>query len=149
MWVFMHFFYRFNTRFCKHVLLAAVGSTFLKSGPLHFTSKKPIFGPPSGKKMRHFGHFRPSWNLKKRRKSVYLLFMNPLQPHNAHTCMRHTCHLRLARWLFQLFYDFFTRFCKNVLPAAVGSTFLKSGSKHFTPFYIKKLMFWTPKRHEN
>ena len=52
-------FYRMFTIFCKKVLLAAVGSTFLKSGPQHFTSKKPFFGPPSGKKMRHFGHFRP------------------------------------------------------------------------------------------
>ena len=75
--------------------------------------------------------------------------MSPLGPPKAHTCMQHTCHLRLAKWLFQFFYYFFIRFCKNVLPAAVGSTFLKSGSKHFTPFYTKKLMFWTPKRHEN
>ena len=52
-------FYRCFTIICKNVLLAAVGSTFLKSGPQHFTSKKTFFGPPSGKKMRHFGHFRP------------------------------------------------------------------------------------------
>jgi len=36
-----------------------------------------------------------------------------------------------------------------VLPAAVGSTFLKSGSKHFRPFYTKTIIFWTLKRHEN
>ena len=52
-------FYIIFTRFCKQVLLAAVGSTFLKSGPQHFTSKNSFFGPPSGKNMRHFGHFRP------------------------------------------------------------------------------------------
>ena len=52
---------------CKNVLLAVAGSTFLKSGPQHFTSKTSFFGPPSGKKMGHFGHFRPPWNLKIRR----------------------------------------------------------------------------------
>ena len=43
------------------------------------------------------------WNLKKRRKSVYFLFMSPLEPHKAHTCMHHTCHLRLARVHFSIF----------------------------------------------
>ena len=67
-------------RICKHVLLARMGSTFLKSGPQHFTSKKPFFGPPSGKTMRHFGHFRPAWILKIRRKNEYNLILGPIKP---------------------------------------------------------------------
>ena len=73
-------FYRCFTRICKNVLLARMGSTFLKSGPQHFTSKKPFFGPPSGKKMRHFGHFRLPWILKSGRKNEYNLLMSPNKP---------------------------------------------------------------------
>ena len=53
--------------------------------------------------MRHFGHFRPPCNVNKSRKNAYLLFMLPLEPHKAHTCMHHTCHLRLARVTFSNF----------------------------------------------
>ena len=90
-------FYRFFTRICKHVLLARMGSTFLKSGPQHFTSKQPFFGPPSGKKMRRFGHFRPPWILKFRRKNDYYLFMEPPKPEGPPTKPTHVCII-LAIW---------------------------------------------------
>ena len=75
-----------------------------------------------------------------------ICYINIFEPHKAHTCMHHTCHLRLARWILQLFYKMFARICKKVLLAAVGSTFLKSGTPHFTS---TKIIFWTPKRQEN
>ena len=71
----------------------------------HFTPKNSCFGPLSDTKMRHFGHFRPPWNLKKRRKNVYYLFMSPLGPPKAHTCMHHTCDFRLARPFLMIFID--------------------------------------------
>ena len=76
----------------------------------HFTSKNSCFGPLSDTKMRHFGHFRPPWNLKKRRKNVYYLFMRPLGPPKAHTCMHHTCHLKLAKPFLMIFNDFLKMF---------------------------------------
>ena len=75
----------------------------------HFTSKNSCFGPLSDTKIRHFGHFRPPWNFEKRRKNVYKLFMSPLGPPKAHTCMHHTCHLKLAKPFLLIFIDF----CKD------------------------------------
>ena len=72
----------------------------------HFTSKNSCFGPLSDTKMRHFGHFRPPWNLKTRCKNGYYLFMSPLGPPKAHTCMHHTCHLKLAKPFLMIFTDF-------------------------------------------
>ena len=73
-------FYSYFTRICKNVLLARMGSTSLKSGPQHFTSKKQFVGPPSGKKMKQLCHFRPHRILKNRRKNEYNLFMDPPKP---------------------------------------------------------------------
>ena len=92
-------------------------STFLKSGPQHFTSKNSFFGPPSGKKMRHFGHFRPPWNLKNRRKNEYNLFMSPNKPEGPPTKPTHVCIIP-AIWSLRsncltiLAYDFYWLFAE-------------------------------------
>ena len=46
------------------------------------------------------------WNLKKRRKNVFKLFMSPLGPPKAHTCMHPTCDFRLAKPFLMIFIDF-------------------------------------------
>ena len=99
-------FYRCFTRVCKNVFLAAAGSTFLKSGPQHFTSTNSLFGPPSGKKMRHFGHFRPHWILKNRRTNQYNLFMSPNKPEGPPTKPTHVCIIPAIRSLRSHFWWF-------------------------------------------
>ena len=109
-----------------------MASTFLKSGPHHFTSNKPFFGPPSGKTMRQFCHFRPHRILKNRRKNEYNLFMDPFGFELGAKLVRPVCLDGPSNLFGLIFYRIFTRFCKKVLLAAVGSTFLKSGPQHFT-----------------
>ena len=103
-------FYCVFTRICKNVLLAPMGSTFLKSGPQHFTSKKPFFGPPSGKKMRQFCHFRPHRILKIRRKNEYNLFMDPFGFELGAKLVLPVCLDGPSGWFGLMFYRMFTRF---------------------------------------
>ena len=105
-------FYRCFTRICKNVLLAQMGSTFLKSGPQHFTSKKPFFGPPRGKKMRQFGHFRPPWILKIRRKYEYNLLMSPNKPEGPPTKPTHVCIIPVIWSLRSHFWRYLLIFCR-------------------------------------
>ena len=137
---FLVYFYKQITIICKNVLLAVAGSTFLKSGPQHFTSKKPFFGPPSGKKMKQFGHFRPHTIFKIRWKNEYNLFMDPPKPEGPPK-------LVLPVWLSGpsgLFWPFFIDFSREFVKMCFSLKGRHIFEKRATAFYIKKTIFRTP-----
>ena len=121
---FFNFFTIFSQDFVKMCFPQPWEAHFWKAAQSishHFTSKNSCFGPLSDTKMRHFGHFRPPWNLKIRRKNEAHLFMSPLGPPPSPHMYATYLPFEACEAIFDDFYRFFKicwwfviDFCKDV-----------------------------------